>query len=238
MKYSLPSIVFSTSNRLIVSACAAIFLGMAVSPSLQAQIVITPTAGTATGSPFSSTNNGFDDQPIIADLVDGEYVSPAVSSLGSNLGDYADLRQGYMDFGTGFASIQITELWTAYRRYSDYDGATPFVDLWWSDTTNGTRGLAGTFTDINSSNFNFGTQSAASPDSVLWTRDFDFSSAPVTVARRYLIVETGLDGFADGRASEFAIVGMTAVPESNTVAFLGMGLLVLLVARRRRARQS
>lgn len=216
-----------TSIKILAALAVAAF-----STASQAAVIFTPGAsGDATGSGFFGMERGFDDQPILSDLVDNQYIADtSLQELGATPGDQPS-RQGYVDFGTSFSSIQIVGLWTAYRKSSNVT-AEPFAELWWSDTKDNVRGAVGTYTDINAAQFNFATRSVSTPTAVMWTQDFDLSGAPVTPEHRYLILSTAATGFSDGaRATEFAI---TVVPEPSAILLVGLGVIAL-VSRRRRA---
>lgn len=217
-------------KKLNLIICGALFL----SAFIHADIVFTPNAaGTATGSAFHELDRAFDSQPVIGDLsTSPNDISPVSGgNLGQGVPGDAN-RQGYIDFGTNFADVEITGLWTAYNAFATVNPAIPYEDLWWSDTTNNVRGLAGTFTDINESLFNFATQavSGVPSNTTRWTQDFDFSGSPVTPSHRYLILSTGASGLAGGRATEFAI---TAIPEPSALLY-GLVAMAALVAFRRR----
>jgi hypothetical protein len=201
-----------------------------LSEPTRAGVVYTPIgSGQAAGSAYFGFVASFDDQPVIGELVNNQAVVPVTGSLGNNPDTYAT-SQGYIDFGVGFASIQIDGLWTAYRAYSSVSTPVAFTDLWWSDTNNNVRGVSGTFTDINPAAFNFGTKPIASTNSVVWTQDFDLSGAPVTVQRRFLIVSGPSNWGGGGRVTELAI---TAIPEPATGILLGVGLVSCLFFRQR-----
>ncbi|MBK1859847.1 hypothetical protein [Cerasicoccus arenae] len=206
---------------------------LAFAASVSAQQVFTPADyGTATGGAAYNFLGAFDDQPVIGDLVAPISTVPG-SELGANIDSFAGPRQAYIDFGADYSTIQIEELWTAYRFFSNISTPTPFEELWWSDTPNNLRGGVGTFTDIDSNDFNFGTTAVASTGSVSWHQDFDFSTS-VTPAHRYLILTMGSNGFAAGRATELAIV-TTTIPEPSIYAMaLGSLALGLLCLRRKR----
>jgi len=214
------------------------FVGLLLSfnqASAQTSLFLPPDAGEAPGSGgFADPARGFDDQPLLSDLIapSNDVVVPG-GNLGQGVPGDAN-RTGYIDFGTGFASVEIKELWTAYNQFATVSPAVPYHDLWWSDTNDATRGAPGTFTDINESAFNFGTISVTSVPGgeVRWTQDFDFGLSPVTPAHRYLLLETDASGFAAGRATEFAIV---AVPEPSAFALIfGCAAVGSLMIRRRR----
>ncbi|WP_309383753.1 PEP-CTERM sorting domain-containing protein [Cerasicoccus frondis] len=212
--------------------------------SLHAQQVFTPASwGDLTFLQFSVA---FDAQPTLSDLATSPSIVPATSpdgfSLGSN-GSIGNFSNGfaYIDFGADFASVEIIELWTAYRKFSTLpDPATSFGTLFWSDSQSQTKGAVGTFEDINPADFNFGTATSVdAPNTgsgVTWFQDFEYST-PVTPSHRYLILGTGSNGFEAGRVTELAII-TAAIPEPATYTLLFGAAILGLGALRRSKRKS
>lgn len=194
--------------------------------------------GTAFGYfPFGA----FDDQPDLSDLSGtSNVVAIPGGSLGATISGLSGPgRAGYIDFGTDFASVQISELWSAYREFtnssgSNYPSVAPFADIYWSDTSNNSAKAGGTFTDVDTSEFNFGTLETVSvaEDTVLWSQDFSFATA-IVPERRYLILESGNPGFGHDRVTELAIV-TTPIPEPSAYGLLAGVVALGAVARRRR----
>lgn len=220
--------------------------------SVHGRVLFEPVdAGQASGSSFYTFGGAFDDQPNITDLPTSGFNTVSGSTLGSSVPSFASdngIRVGYIDFGENYSQVQIIELWTAYRNFSNYDGNQPFLDLWWADsstlTTENIAGVntvqkpAASTTDITNPDFNFGTQPAnTGGSSIIWAQDAEFDT-PITPERRYLMVAASMasnttGGFASGRGTELAIV---VIPEPSQYAFL-IGALVFggLMLRRIRS---
>lgn len=198
--------------------------------SVHAQIVLTVTGGQAVGSGFYQLQNAFDAQPTYAGLPSTPPGTIPGSTLGANVPSFAAVRQGYIDFGAGFASLQINQIWTAYRQFSNYAGNMAYGSLWWSNNTDNDFDTISDG-DIAENRFNFGTQAVSGVGSITWTRDY--TGLTITPPSRYLIVQTTASGFAADRATEFAIVG-TTVPEPTITALIACALLCFVITRRSR----
>jgi hypothetical protein len=191
------------------SSVVVLFLGASVSTGKAQQVVLPLTAGGASGSAYFPLQYGFDAQPASPPTVG---MTGATGSLGSNPNGYAG-RQGYIDFGPNFATLTITEAWTAYWSWTNYNGSLPFASLWWSPTTDNVFNAG---TDIAETRFNFGTQAATVGAQALWTRDA--AGLFITPAARYLIVSAPASGtFASDRATELALVGYTTPPGGTPI---------------------
>jgi hypothetical protein len=94
-------------------------------------------------------------------------------------------------------------MWTRYRPYSS--GNHPgFGAMWWDDDIDTVNDNG-----VSAPTMNFGNgQGLPSVSGQIWVRDRDFTSAPITPPRRYLLVYTGATAPSD-RPNEFAFVGYT-----------------------------
>jgi hypothetical protein len=196
--------------------------------TMSAQVIIPVTSGQASGGQFFQFNQAFDAQPGSIPT-DGQLVPG--DNIGNGIQNFGGARQGYIDFGVNFATITITETWTAFRAFGAVTGPNPFSALWWSsDTTNTFSGG-----DVVATGFNFGTRSIAYDGAnAQWTRDF--TGLSITPLARYLIVEDGSATFAGGRGTELLIVGFTSpVPEPSTLTLGLVGLAMGVIGYRQRS---
>lgn len=225
-------------------------MALSATRALASRILYTPTAsGQASGSSFFTFQGAFDTQPTLATLPPSGTNTISGTTLGSNVPSFPNdtgIRVGFIDFGVDFSTVHIVELWTAYRNFTNYNGAAPFVDLWWADSnTLNVQNIGGvntvikdaaTTTNITDTAFNFGTNAASTGGSdIIWARDVEFST-PVTPERRYLMLASSMAAnttanFAGGRATELAIV---VIPEPSTLAVTLLALGGLLWFRRRK----
>lgn len=140
-----------------------------------------------------------------------------------------DNRYGYIDFGSNWANLRITQTWTQYKNWSSGD-LRIYQDLGWAPTYDGWN----IPTLINETQLKL-SSAAALPysNSAQWARDVDLTDTPVTPQGQYLFVHT-MDSGGNARASEFLFIGFDAssVPEPTTFALLGTGGLLLLKRRR------
>lgn len=161
--------------------------------------ILTPSAaGTATGSAACTAAGAFNEQPVW-DAVAAEPSGVAASPHATTTTAYAN-RYFFIDFGPNYAQYRIAQMWTRYRPYSS--GNHPgFAAMWWDDDQD-----TAVDNGVAAPTMNFGTgQGLPSSSAQMWVLDRDFSSAPLTPPRRYLLVSTGAS--PSDRPNEFAFAG-------------------------------
>ncbi len=183
------------------------------------QVLAVAGAGAATGSAWFPLENAFDDQPTLFPPTQERY-------LGTDGGQVASLsggRQAYIDFGPGFADIQITGTWTLWNQW----GRTPQGPLtyWWSSSTDNLFNND----DVAETTSGFGFVTKIPPTNPtsdhVWYRDY--SGTGVTPKRRYLILSAPADN--TNGAMEFAFTGrIGAAPKPRVVPAPAFGELKLL----------
>lgn len=174
-----------TSNRAVL---------VVTSPALT---ILTPiAAGTATGSAYCGAVGAFNEPPAW-DAVSGAPSGLAAAPHATTATAYAN-RFWFIDFGSDYAKVRITQMWTRYRPSSP--GNHPgFAMMWWDDDQD-------TVNDgVTAAAMNFDSAQALPNTGQIWVRDRDFTATPITPQGRYLVVSTGAT--PGDRPNEFAFVG-------------------------------
>jgi len=177
--------------------------------------LISVTAGQCTGSGFMDMADGFDSQPTDE--------PPTDNGVGNDLGGYND-RYGYIDFGTSYATIQITSLWSSYREWTT-GAQNRYQELWWDDDID----MVNDGTTETTLTFDYA--SVPNQGDPQWLENW--SGSAVTPANRYLIAHT-LDSGTSNRVYENAFFSSVAVPEPGTLSMLVIALTTLLGLRKLR----
>ena len=212
--------MFETPSALRVWPCLWLVAGL-FAPSAQAaveQVIPIAGAGAATGIPYFPLESAFDDQPTLHPPTQERYLG---SDGGQNAGLFGG-RQGYIDFGPGFANIQITGTWTLWNQW----GRTPQQPLsyWWSNS----RDPYLDNDDVAETTPGFGFATTVPPTNPtsdhLWTRDV--TSTGLVPKRRYLIVSA--PAYNSNGAMEFAFTGRIGGTPPRVVPAPAFGALTLV----------
>jgi len=197
-----PSVTWQTIDSDSISLLATespAYLNMTVEEEEPEWQILTPAGrGTATGSAYCPATGAFNAQPTWDDEEGEPSGDDPVPHSGTDTG-YAN-RYWYVDFGTNWADLRITQTWTRYRPYSG--GNFPgFASMWWDDDkdTVNDNGVAENVLDFQTA------QGVPNVGAQLWFQDVDRSSNPITPQRRYLLVGTGAT--TTSRPNEFIFVG-------------------------------
>ena len=188
--------------------------------STQAAQVLT-IAGSGSVSGFTAITNAFDNQPSSVPTV-GPYTPSNYTA--NTVTFYAPGRTAYIDFGTAYATDQITATYELFRQYGT-NSTIGLTYAWSTDTVIGGDIAAPDFGFLEKPNPDSGTARWISP----------YTGPAVTPQSRYLLV-TSPAGFVDGNAStEWVFAGnVVAIPEPASLGLLTAGGGLLL--RRRRGR--
>ncbi|SEM51995.1 hypothetical protein SAMN05444354_11824 [Stigmatella aurantiaca] len=182
------------------------------------QIIPVVGAGSAAEGSWFPLEDAFDDQPTLSPPTQERYLSTDGGRVVSLVGG----RQAYIDFGPGFANLQITGTWTLWNQWGR-TAQTPLT-YWWSST----KDPLFNNDDVAETTPGFGFVTKLPPTNPssdpLWHRDY--TGTGLTPKRRYLIVSAA-SANTNG-AVEFAFTGRVNAPEPRVVPAPAFGALTLI----------
>lgn len=187
-----------------------------VAPQVDASIVLPVTGGQANGGGFNTFDRAFNAQPTSVPTV-----GVTTEDAGTNYQlDYGNYRAGFVDFGSDFADIELTDVFVLLKRFAN--GTNGQAIYFWSNDLDSTfEAIEG---DEVAPNFDVFNTQGADTSSSRWIQAWSGSEAP---AHRYLIV--GFEGATQDHSNglgEIAFVG--TVPEPASLAMASLGAMLVL----------